>query len=71
MRSAAYSGAWVPVFSSAAQRKGSEAHWIVGFDARHVFCIVCSSADRLPQVRAAWRQRLPHGYTLMGLYSDP
>lgn len=52
-RSAAFGGSWVPVFCSATERKGSEAHWITGFDESNVFCVVCRSADTVPQVRGA------------------
>ena len=51
VQSAAYGCSWVPVFTSAAERKGSESHWITGFDEHHVFCVVCKSANAVPQVR--------------------
>lgn len=49
-QSAAFGGSWVPVFSSVAERKGSEWHWLTGFDEHNVFCVVCKSADVVPQV---------------------
>ena len=42
----------MPLFSSAASRKASETHFIVGLGDKHVYCVVCPAASPHPQVLA-------------------
>ncbi|KAK9809234.1 hypothetical protein WJX72_011841 [[Myrmecia] bisecta] len=50
LRSPDFGGSWVPVFSSAAARKGSEVYWPVALTEHDMHCIVCSSSSPQPQV---------------------
>ncbi|GAB4823682.1 hypothetical protein N2152v2_010728 [Parachlorella kessleri] len=45
MRSPDFGGAWVPLFSSAAERKGSERFWVFGVSAQQLQCIVVSGGE--------------------------
>eukprot|EP00899_Mesostigma_viride_P003283 jgi/Mesvir1/12956/Mv05969-RA.1 len=51
LRCLEYGGSWVPVFSSAAERKSSEeSHWVVGLDSTQLFCVVLKAPNTYPQV---------------------
>ncbi|XP_031287582.1 WD repeat and HMG-box DNA-binding protein 1 [Pistacia vera] len=45
-----YGGSWLPLFSASKEKKSDENYWIVGLNARKLFCIVCKNPDFFPQV---------------------
>ncbi|KAL6175383.1 hypothetical protein ACLB2K_052024 [Fragaria x ananassa] len=45
-----YGGSWFPLFSACKDKKPDENYWVVGLNARQLFCIVCKSPDLYPQV---------------------
>ncbi|XVF49878.1 hypothetical protein PTKIN_Ptkin04bG0051500 [Pterospermum kingtungense] len=45
-----YGGSWLPLFSSSNERKSGENYWVVGLNARKLFCVVCKNPDSFPQV---------------------
>lgn len=53
-RTSEWGGAWLPIFSEAAVRKGSEVYWPIAVSetSRQLTCIVCPGGDQpWPQVR--------------------
>eukprot|EP00887_Chlorella_sp_A99_P000454 scaffold17.g454.t1 len=45
VRGPEFGGAWVTVFSAAAERKSTEQYWLVGLSAKELTCIVCATAS--------------------------
>eukprot|EP00873_Tetraselmis_striata_P018043 jgi/Tetstr1/438307/TSEL_026874.t1 len=49
IRTPDFGGSWTPVFTSATERKGNEAYFMVGLSHKEIYCIVCN-AGSAPQV---------------------
>ncbi|XP_050220209.1 protein ENHANCER OF LHP1 1 [Mercurialis annua] len=45
-----FGGSWLPLFSAAKEKKINESYWVVGLNASKLFCIVCKSPEKFPQV---------------------
>ncbi|KAK1422282.1 hypothetical protein QVD17_25282 [Tagetes erecta] len=45
-----YGGRWVPLFSASNLKKKDENYWMVGLNSSKLFCILCKSPDKFPQV---------------------
>ncbi|XP_071712171.1 protein ENHANCER OF LHP1 1 [Rutidosis leptorrhynchoides] len=45
-----FGGSWVPRFSASKLEKKDEHYWVVGLNSSKLFCVVCKSPDKFPQV---------------------
>ncbi|XP_023762447.1 protein ENHANCER OF LHP1 1 [Lactuca sativa] len=45
-----YGGSWFPLFSASKLKKKDESYWVVGLNKTNLFCILCKSPDKFPQV---------------------